>query len=237
MIPWTLRLSKQGLLYDIHLYYLKWLFGKCTRKGKEGNANSFENRHYSKLPRDGKFRVWYKSDPATTGVYDKRTVKYIVESEEGKKYYHFFKSMLLGSEEHYIISLLANWKATRLHVNSIKSMGVWNTWTRGTLNPKMKKNRTLGTKSPHTSFLSLNELPILRGLSRIGVFFARKFSSHMSEVLDAIDREILLNTSFPFGNAMATMNIKKASARKSKASLLRRKGRQRVQSFNNFGVR
>ena len=37
-----------------------------------------------------------KSDPATTGAYDRASVEYIVSSIEGKKYWHFFKHMLLG---------------------------------------------------------------------------------------------------------------------------------------------
>ena len=77
----------------------QWLFGKSIRKGKQGNANAYEESKYSRLPNDGKFRVWYKSDPATTAIYDRRSVEYIVNSDEGKKYHHFFKSMLLGSEE------------------------------------------------------------------------------------------------------------------------------------------
>lgn len=77
----------------------KWLFGKSIRKGKIGNVNAYEDSKYSTLPKDGVFRVWYKSDPATTAVFDRRSMEYIVNSVEGKKYYHFFKSMLLGSEE------------------------------------------------------------------------------------------------------------------------------------------
>ena len=45
---------------------------------------------------DGIFREWKKSDPATSAAYDRETVDYIVKSEEGKKYWHFFKHMLLG---------------------------------------------------------------------------------------------------------------------------------------------
>ena len=78
------------------------MFGKSTRKGKIGNANAFEDPKYSKLPSDGVFRVWFKSDPATTAVYDRKSMEYIVNSEEGRKYYHFFKNMLLGSEEVFI---------------------------------------------------------------------------------------------------------------------------------------
>jgi hypothetical protein len=179
------------------------LFGKSTRKGKKGNANAYEDQKHSSLPRDGVFRVWYKSDPATTAVFDRRSVEYIVRSGEGKKYFHFFKSMLLGSEEHYFITLLANWKTTRPYVNQFASMAVWNTWSLGSLHPQLKHNRsTAGIKSPHTSFLSLAELPVLRGLSRSGVFFARKFSGKYSALLDQIDESILYNQSFPSGEAL-----------------------------------
>ncbi len=39
------------------------------------------------------------------GAYDRMSVDYIVNSLEGKKYWHFFKHMLLGSEEHYYVSM------------------------------------------------------------------------------------------------------------------------------------
>ena len=77
---------------------------------------------------DGVFRVWKKSDPATTGAYDRESVEYIVRSEEGKKYFHFFKHMLLGSEEHYYVSLLYNWARTRSFVQTLSAQTVWNTW-------------------------------------------------------------------------------------------------------------
>ena len=68
------------------------------------------------LPPDGGWRIWKKSDPATTGAYDRESVDYIVDSEEGRKYYHYFKHMLLGSEEHYYVSLLYNWPRTQSFV-------------------------------------------------------------------------------------------------------------------------
>ena len=46
----------------------------------------------------------------------------------------------------------------------------------------------------HTHFLSTSEFEILKGFSKRGTFFARKFSSNQtSELLDLIDNYILLN--------------------------------------------
>jgi len=72
------------------------------------------------LPPDGGWRIWKKSDPATTGAFDRTSVEYITESEEGRKYYHFFKHMLLGSEEHYYASLLYNWPRTQSFVQTLR---------------------------------------------------------------------------------------------------------------------
>ena len=66
------------------------------------------------------------------GAYDRESVEYIVNSEEGKKYWHFFKHMLLGSEEHYYVSLLYNWPRTKAFIQSLSAQSVWNTWKLGT---------------------------------------------------------------------------------------------------------
>ena len=66
-----------------------------------------------------------------TGAYDRETVEYVVNSEEGKKYWHFFKHMLLGSEEHYYVSLLYNWPRTKAFIQSLSAQSVWNTWKLG----------------------------------------------------------------------------------------------------------
>ena len=203
---------------------VQWLYGKCIRKGQIGNANAYQDRSYSTLPRDGQFRVWFKSDPATTGVFDWRSVDYIVNSEEGKKHYHFFKNMLLGSEEHYFISLLANWHVTKGAVHQFTSMAVWNTWSLGSLSPRVHKARPAGAKSPHTSFLSEAELPVLRGLSRNGVFFARKFSASYPLLLDLIDEAILHNKSHPAAELILTPKQGKIS----KAILRRRRSGKKV---------
>lgn len=170
--------------------YWQWLFGKCNRKGQVGNANAYDDPKHSSLPRDGVFRVWAKSDPATTAVFDRRSAEYIVHSDEGRKYYHFFKHMLLGSEEHYFVSLLANWQKTAACVSRFSSMAVWNSWTRGSLQPGGRVMRGgAAAGSPHTSYLTRAELSLLRGLARNGVFFARKFSGNnaSSALLDELD--------------------------------------------------
>jgi hypothetical protein len=130
---------------------------------------------------DKKVRLWRKSDPGTSGAYDRESVRYIVGSEEGLKYYHFFKHMLLGSEEHYYVSLLYNWERTKGFVTDIASQAVWNTWLLG------EWSAGLGGFRTHTHYLTLKEMSILRGLSKRGVFFGRKFGSSNGDVLAAID--------------------------------------------------
>lgn len=150
--------------------------------------------------------MWCKSDPGTTGVYDIESVNYIANSVEGRKYFHFFKYMLLGSEEHYFISLLANFDRTQSFVNTYDSQGVWNSWLVGSLSPAAdsedsqtvnKKKRPNAVRTPHVSYVTLSEMDILKGLSHRGVFFARKFSMGRNDILTAIDDTILNNHSFP----------------------------------------
>eukprot|EP00602_Paraphysomonas_sp_CaronLab_P013673 CAMPEP_0185043118 /NCGR_PEP_ID=MMETSP1103-20130426/42727_1 /TAXON_ID=36769 /ORGANISM="Paraphysomonas bandaiensis, Strain Caron Lab Isolate" /LENGTH=427 /DNA_ID=CAMNT_0027583261 /DNA_START=1111 /DNA_END=2394 /DNA_ORIENTATION=+ len=165
-------------------FHSQWLFGKDIWRD---NVNMNFVKEWSAPPVDNTFRVWHKSDPATTGVYDRESVEYIIRSSEGIKYYHFFKYMLVASEEHYWISLLGNWKRTIRFVNSIQSLAIWNTWRHGTLTYNTTKSRSKGDRSTHTSFLSTREIDILRGLNELGVFFARKFTSNQADVLDMID--------------------------------------------------
>jgi hypothetical protein len=154
-----------------------------------------------KRPYDGVNRIWHKSDPGTTAVYDFASINYIVDSDEGKKYYHFFKHQLMASEEHYYVSLLANWERTRKFVLSYDAMIVWNTWMLGKLNPSDKYDRRQSKmRSAHTSYLTTDVVDILRGLSYRGVFFARKFTSEMPDVLDAIDELLLFNKSSGAGD-------------------------------------
>ena len=100
------RYNKSGSRFDT-----QWLFPRdlYPRKGL-AVTTEFQFTPPSAVLRsfDGKWRAWKKSDPATTGMYDKESVEYIVKSVEGRKYYHFFKQMLLGSEEHYFIRLLVD---------------------------------------------------------------------------------------------------------------------------------
>lgn len=174
---------------------MQWLFGKDHWKQF---PNIFEDPMKSTLPIDNIFRVWYKSDPATTGVYDRESVDYIVNSDEGIKYYHFFKMTLLGSEEHYFVSLLRNWNRTRNAVANINGLPVWNTWRFGNIAPH-ESNKLIPkvvyedskATTIHTRFLTVNEIEILRGLRVLGVFFARKFTSHASKLMDTIDAEFL----------------------------------------------
>ena len=142
---------------------------------------------------DGVFRVWKKSDPATTGVYDRESVDYIVNSSEGKKYYHFFKHMLLGSEEHYYVSLLYNWKRTKSFVQTLSAQTVWNTWELGLW------EQSTGFQT-HTHFLSPAEMSRLQGFAKRGMLFARKFSSKKTpELLEMLDAYIHNNASTDAG--------------------------------------
>jgi hypothetical protein len=152
-----------------------------------------ENRNWSTLPPDGVFRVWKKSDPATTAVYDRESVNYLVKSDEGIKYYHFFKNMLVGSEEHYFVSLLYNWNRTKNFVEKFAAQPVWNTWVFGAVDAEGRYRRK---NNVHTNYITDVEFEYLRGFSDIGIFFARKFSSHSVQMLDKID-SALLNYSHP----------------------------------------
>ena len=109
------RRNKSGVRQDT-----QWLFPRDRIQGR-GKAYSEEDRSAASPSFDGVFRVWKKSDPATTGFYDRQTVKYVVSSEEGKKYWHFFRHMLLGSEEHYYASLLYNYERTRAFVQTLSA--------------------------------------------------------------------------------------------------------------------
>jgi hypothetical protein len=169
-----------------------WLFAVDRFKNK-GRAVATEDPNGNILPYDGVFRVWKKSDPATTGVYDRESVEYIVNSEEGKKYFHFFKHMLLGSEEHYYVSLLYNWERTRSFVQTLSAQSVWNTWELGWW------DKSAGFQT-HTHFLSVAEWDYIRGFSMRGMLFGRKFSSKKTaKLLDWIDGYILNNASTDAG--------------------------------------
>jgi hypothetical protein len=181
------RFNKSGKVYDT-----QWLFPRDIFP-QRGRAIAEERPDYSTPSFDKVWRVWKKSDPATTGAYDKESVNYITNSEEGRKYWHFFKQMLLGSEEHYYASLLYNWPRTRAFVQTLSAETVWNTWELG-----------LWERSPgfqtHTHFLTEKEMDILKGFSLRGMMFGRKFSTKKTpELLDRIDREILFNKSFESG--------------------------------------
>ena len=191
---------------------VQWLFGRSNRKDRIGLVNAEWDASFSSLPQDGVFRVWCKSDPGTTAVYDYESVNYIVNSIEGRKYYHFFRHMLLGSEEHYFITLLANWQRTQAFVNTYDAQSVWNSWLVGSLSPNSSddivgrcstsKRRPGAVRTPHVSYVTPCEMDILMGLSQRGVFFARKFSLGRVDVLDAIDAAILENVSFPAGEIL-----------------------------------
>jgi len=152
-------------------------------KRKSRNFNVLRATSYSNV--DAQHRAWRKSDPGTSAAYDRRSVDYIIDSEEGRKYYHFFKHMLLGSEEHYYITMLYNWDRTRKFVTSLSSQAVWNTWKFGSWEAGMGGFKT------HTHFLTLANMPLLKGLSKRGVFFGRKLSQKKTpEVIDALDEFI-----------------------------------------------
>lgn len=181
------RGNKSGLILDT-----QWLFPRDVFPGR-GRAYAEENPIYAIPSADGVWRVWKKSDPATTGAYDKETVDYIVNSEEGRKYWHFFKHMLLGSEEHYYVSLLYNWPRTKAFIQTLSAEIVWNTWELGLW------EQSSGFQT-HTHFLTLNEWDIIKGFSMRGMMFARKFSSKKTAaVLDRIDEHILHNDSTDAG--------------------------------------
>ena len=59
--------------------------------------------------------------------------------------------MLLGSEEHYYISLLYNWPRTKAFVTNIASQAVWNTWSLGAW------EGSFGGFQTHTHYLTGSE--------------------------------------------------------------------------------
>jgi hypothetical protein len=181
------RYNKSGRIYDT-----QWLFPRDVFKHR-GKAYAEENKEFASPSFDNVWRVWKKSDPATTGAYDKQSVAYIITSEEGKKYWHFFKHMLLGSEEHYYASILYNWERTKSFVQTLSAQIVWNTWELGLW------ERSAGFQT-HTHFLTMNEWDILKGFSMRGMMFARKFSTKKTaDLLDRIDKELLFNESSEAG--------------------------------------
>ena len=131
-----------------------------SRGRRHNGAEDVKTNDKSLSSFDGQLRLWRKSDPGTSAAYDRESVRYIIDSEEGRKYYHFFKHMLLGSEEHYYISLLYNWPRTKAFVTNIASQAVWNTWSLGAW------GSGFGGFQTHTHYLTENEMPILRGLGK-----------------------------------------------------------------------
>jgi hypothetical protein len=96
--------------------------------------------------------------------------------------------MLLGSEEHYYISLLYNWPRTQAFVQTLSAQSVWNTWELGEWPERQSGFQT------HTHFLTQAEWPQIKGFSKRGMIFARKFRSG-SKLLDMIDSYVHFNSS------------------------------------------
>ena len=92
----------------------------------------------------------------------------------------------MGSEEHYFSSLFYNSPRTNSFVTSLAAQTQWNTWKYGIYIKSMD-----GFKM-HTHYLTPNELHLLRGMSKRGVFFARKFSTqYTSDLQNMIDEQML----------------------------------------------
>ena len=188
--------SRRNLSAKTGDYDTQWLFPRdpWPRKGYATTEEVWTPKAVGASAPDGKFRSWRKSDPGTTGVYDAKSIEYIVTSDEGKRYYHFFKYMLLGSEEHYYVSLLNNWDRTKFAVLHVKGQSVYNTWKLG-----MQNDVATGFLT-HTNYLSDDMWEYIRGMSRRGVFFGRKFSSKKNkDLIDRIDKELLLSNSSEAG--------------------------------------
>jgi hypothetical protein len=182
------RRNKSATIMDT-----QWLFPRDIQPGR-GRAYSDWDPAMAIPSFDNGWRIWKKSDPATSGIYDRESVEYIANSEEGRKYYHFFKHMLLGSEEHYYVSLLYNWERTQAFVQTLSAQSVWNTWELGLW------EQSSGFLT-HTHFLTLKEWPHIEGFARRGMLFARKFNSHKTpELLDKIDSYIHDNASTDAGS-------------------------------------
>lgn len=167
------------------------LFSVGTRKPRKHLAVTYQREsdtHLYNRSSDGVFRRWVKSDPMFTGAYDRQTVEYILKSEEGVKYYNYFSRFVMGSEEHYFASLLYNYNRTRSFVSSLRAQVQFNTWKLGIYLPV-----TDGFKM-HAHYLNFTNIGLLRGMSKRGVFFARKFCSWLPdnvETLNMIDEQLL----------------------------------------------
>lgn len=182
-----IRFNKSARIYDT-----QWLFPRDIFP-RRGRAYIDESPVYSTPSFDGVFRVWKKSDPATTGAYDFASVEYIVTSEEGRKYWHFFKHLLLGSEEHYYATLLYNWERTRSFVQTMSAQIAWNTWELGLW-------EMAGGFQTHTHFLTMDEWDAIEGFAMRGMMFPRKFSTKKTAaLLDRIDSAFLLNSTTEAG--------------------------------------
>eukprot|EP01042_Synura_sphagnicola_P002731 gene2731-3324_t len=106
----------------------QWLFSKAMHSNKLlGFAATPPSPRSSAISSavDGAHRLWVRSSPATTALYDHETVEYIVNSAEGRRYFHFFKNSYTLVSEHYLGSLLFNWERTRDFVTSLRSLSVW----------------------------------------------------------------------------------------------------------------
>ena len=159
--------------------------GQATILRTKASPSGFDRKlHMSS--NDRVFRRWTKSDPMFTGAYDRESVRYIVESNEGKLYFQYFSRFLMGSEEHYFSSLFYNWPRTSSFVTSLAAQTQWNTWKYG-----IYIKNTDGFKM-HTHYLTPKELQLLRGMSKRGVFFARKFSTqYTADLQNMIDEQML----------------------------------------------
>ena len=167
-------------------YNTQFLYTKEIWKDQYATKDGPYQPHMHIHNPDKIFRMWVKSDPMFTGAYDYESVKYILDSEEGRKYYQFFSRFLMGSEEHYFSSLFFNWNRTKSFVSSLSAQTQWNTWKYGIYLPI-----TDGFKM-HTHYLNISEIHFMRGMSKRGVFFARKFSTKLtSDLLNMMDEQML----------------------------------------------
>jgi len=180
--------------------HTQWLFSNALYGGKlSGSAAMYKDPALSTPPPDGVRRVWVRSDPATTALYDRESVEYIVNSDEGRKYYHFFKYAPQTAEEHYFASLLYNWARTSSFVSSASAQASWFAWNSSVYTPE-DASLTRSSMIKRHPVLTEEHIDVISGLSKLGVFFCGKVHSKISEkILNHIDRSIINNKAFKPG--------------------------------------
>jgi hypothetical protein len=71
----------------------QWLFSRWPNTGKvvDNILSNKEDKSTARRAQDGSHRAWARSEPNTVVILDRKSADYIANSDEGVRYYHFFK--------------------------------------------------------------------------------------------------------------------------------------------------